>query len=115
MKSVIRNDCLVSVGGDNFRIIEPWDFENLWSGSGFPTSLKAKPYIMRLHSAYSLETPYGQHRPFPAEIWSDCMIFSKEVLLDSLEKDERVEVDDSYLAGDPEFVKCLAGVLYPEE
>ena len=105
----------MSVDGVDFRINEPWPFERLWSERWY--SHKFKGPALRYEVALCILTGdiVWTNGPFPAGMWSDWMIFSQGGLLDCLEKDERVEADDGYLAGDPEVVKCPARILHEEE
>ena len=46
---------------------------------------------------------------------NDYQIFKTAGLLDQLDDGERVEADDGYKAGDPEFVKTPSGIYHPKE
>ena len=50
--------------------------------------------------------------PFPCGQYSDWMIFRDFGLRANLDENERVEADDGYAAGDPEFVKTRSGILH---
>ena len=50
--------------------------------------------------------------PFACGLWSDWKIFSEGGLRSYLEEGERVEADDGYEHGDPEFVKTRSGVFH---
>ena len=50
--------------------------------------------------------------PFACGIWSDWKIFSQAGLASNLDEHERVEADDGYQHGDPEFVKSKSGIFH---
>ncbi len=53
--------------------------------------------------------------PFPAGVHNDYTIFKECGLLSHLDENERVEADNGYKAGDPEFCKTPSGVFHAEE
>ena len=51
--------------------------------------------------------------PFPAGLWTDWKIFKEGGLLSNLDENERVEADDGYAAGDPQWCKTRSSVYHP--
>ena len=103
----IKNDCLISVDGTDFRIAE--------HGRSF-FSHKFKKSGLRYEVGIALRT--GKivwiNGPFPCGAWPDISIF-RSSLLSHLERGERVEADDGYLGKAPGFVKCPKSATNPEE
>lgn len=53
--------------------------------------------------------------PFACGVYNDWDIFNKFGLKDALDPNERVEADDGYRHGDPEFCKTPSGVFHDHE
>ena len=53
--------------------------------------------------------------PFPCGQKNDWQIFRYHGLCFNLDENERVEADDGYLHGDPEFCKTPSGIHHPAE
>ena len=51
--------------------------------------------------------------PFPCGMHNDWDVFRRRGLCNFLEKNERIEADDGYQAGDPEFTKTPSGIFHP--
>ena len=52
--------------------------------------------------------------PFAAGLWPDWKIFKEGGLLEHLDENKRVEADDGYAAGDPEWCKTRSSFYHPE-
>ena len=111
-----RNDCLLSVDTTDCRINELHPFvksySRLWSSHKF--GKKAGVQYELAIGILSGDICWI-NGPFPCGLYNDWTIFSKKGLLSYLEKHERVEADNGYAAGDPEFVKTPGGCFHPEE
>ena len=99
-------DCL------DFEIQEPHPFQLPWSKRWY--SHKFKGPGLRYEVALSIIAGdiVWTNGPFPCGMKDDWQIF-RDGLRNFLENDERVEADDGYGAGDPEFVKTPAGINHP--
>ena len=53
--------------------------------------------------------------PFACGLWSDWKIFKEGGLLFNLDPNERVEADDGYDNGDPEYVKSRSGIFHDND
>jgi hypothetical protein len=96
----IGNDCLVSVDGTDFPILEPHPF----SHANF--SHKFKGPGVRYEVAVCIRTGdiVWTNGPFQPGAWPDIKIFRKD-LVHKLIRNERVEADRGYNGDFPEFVK----------
>ena len=108
----VRNDCLVSVDGVDFEIEEPYPYERQWSKRWFSTKFKGPGLRYEVALAILTGDILWFNGPFACGIWSDWKIFSEGGLKSSLEPNERVEADDGYQHGDPEFVKSKSGIFH---
>jgi len=53
--------------------------------------------------------------PFACGVYNDWTIFNQFGLKDALDLNERVEADDGYRGGDPEYCKTPSGVFHDRE
>jgi hypothetical protein len=108
------NDCLISVDCVDHEILEPWPYSRHWSRRWY--SHKFKGPGLRYEVALSILT--GSicwiNGPFPCGVANDWQIFKNGLLL-QLDEGERVEADDGYAPGDPEFTKTPSGIYHREE
>jgi hypothetical protein len=96
----ILNDCLVSVDGTDFRIIEPKPFDKGWYSHKFHGP------ALRCEITLCIRTGdiVWVSGPFPAGEWTDLKIFRNE-LKHFLGPGERVEADKGYRGDFPLCVK----------
>ena len=109
------NDCLLSLDCVDHEIQEPYPYEREWSKRWY--SHKFKGPGLRYEVALNIITGdiFWINGPFPSGAINDWMIFKSKGLLDNLLKYERVEADNGYTTGDPEFCKTPAGIHHPQE
>jgi hypothetical protein len=110
----IGNDCLISVDGVDFEILEPHPYEREWSKRWFSPKFKGPGLRYEVGVSILKGDIVWINGPFPCGLWNDYKIFKEGGLKDYLDPMERVEADDGYAAGDPEFVKTRSGVFHPE-
>lgn len=96
----IRNDCLVSVDGTDFRIFEPKPFHPGWYSHKFHGPGLRYEVALCIRSG-DIVWVSG---PFPCGEWSDLKIFDNE-LSHYLSPGERVEADKGYRHRYPQKVK----------
>ena len=108
------NDCLLSVDCCDFRIEEPYPFELEWSKNWFSHKFDGPGLRYKIALCILTGDVCWINGPFPCGQKNDWTIFKSE-LLNYLDANERVEADDGYSAGDPEFVKTPSGIHHPEE
>ena len=105
-------DCLVSVDCADFEIREPGPYHRQRSRKWY--SHKFRGPGLRYEVAICIATGdiVWINGPFLCGLYSDWVIFRDFGLLDNLDANERVEADDGYAAGDPEFVKTRSGAFH---
>jgi len=102
----------VSVDCLDMEIVEPGPFSLVLSPKWF--SHKFNGPGLRYEVALCIATGdiVWINGPFPCGMFSDWVIFRDFGLRKNLERNERVEADDGYAAGDPEWVKTRSGILH---
>ena len=107
--------CLLSVDTLDMDIVEPYPYEAGWSKRWY--SHKTKKAALRYEIGLSIINGdiCWLNGPFAAGVYNDWEIFNKLGLKNQLEVNERVEADDGYGAGDPEFCKTPSGVIHDEQ
>ena len=53
--------------------------------------------------------------PFLCGIWNDWQIFKEGGLMHHLDENERVEADDGYAKGDPQYCRTRSSIFHPED
>ena len=105
---------MVSVDGVDFQIVEPYPYEKEWSKRWYSHKFEGPG----LRNEICVSIIHGDivwcNGPFAPGDWSDWKIFKDGGLLSHLDENERVEADDGYLAGDPEFCKTKSSFYRPE-
>ena len=109
------NECLLSVDTVDHEIQEPWlytkSISKIWYSHKFGgPGLRYEVALCILTGSIC-----WINGPFPCGKMNDYQIFKTAGLLDQLDDGERVEADDGYKAGDPEFVKTPSGIYHPKE
>lgn len=100
--------------GTDFRVPEPYPFEEGWSERWF--SHKFLAAALRYEIAISITEPkiVWINGPFPAGMYNDHAIFCGG-LLHNLDDGERVEADDGYWGSDPLFTRCRSSKFHATE
>jgi len=110
----IGNDCLLSVDTVDFQIHEPGIFEVGWSNRWWCH----KNNEPGLRYEIGLSIIGGRicwiNGPFACGLYNDWKIFNEFGLRQQLENNERVEADNGYRAGDPEYCKTPYGPLHDQ-
>ena len=109
------NDCLLSVDGIDFQILEPYPYEKEWSKRWY--SHKFKKPGLRYEIALSIigGDMCWVNGAFACGLYNDWSIFNTQGLREQLEINERVEADKGYEHGDPQFCKTPAAVFHKKE
>lgn len=108
------SDCLLSVDCCDFEIEEPYPYEEGWSKRWYSHKFKGPGLRYELALCILTGDICWTNGPFPCGIKNDWAIF-QESLLHYLDENERVEADDGYSAGDPEFVRTPSGIHHPRD
>ena len=108
------HDCLVSVDGVDFEIEEPFPYDKEWSKRWFSPKFNGPALRYELCVSIIGGDIVWCNGPFAAGQWSDWKIFKEGGLLSHLDENERVEADDGYLAGDPQYCKARSSIYHPE-
>ena len=105
-------DCLVSVDGVDFEVNEPYPYDRVWSKRWFSPKFKGPGVCYEICVCILTGDIVWVNGPFACGLWTDWKIFSEGGLKSCLEEGERVEADDGYEAGYPEFVKTKSGIFH---
>jgi len=100
----VRNDCLLSVDGTDFRLAMGW------SKPFYSFKFKRSGYRYEVGLCIKTGNICWWNGPYEPGEWNDEMIF-KDALAKHLEVGERVETDRGYRGSAPGKVKCPDGLL----
>ena len=106
---------MISVDGVDFEIREPYPYEREYSSRWFSPKFKGPGLRYEIGLSILNGDIVWTNGPFACGKYSDWKIFKEEGLLANLDPNERVEADDGYLAGDPQYVKSRSGVWHNED
>ena len=96
----------------DFEICEPYPYEREYSKRWYSSKFKGPGLRYEVCVAILTGDIVWVNGPFACGLWSDWKIFSQGGLVSNLDEHERVEADDGYLPGDPEFVKTRSGIFH---
>lgn len=101
-------DCLISVDGTDFKIME--------LGPLFSSHKYAKKSALRYEVGICIQTGdiVWINGPFEPGMWPDINII-RSSLRSFLSPKERVEADDGYIGNAPMYIKCPKSFVNPEE
>jgi hypothetical protein len=100
----VRNDCLLSVDGTDFRLAMGW------SKAFYSFKFKRSGYRYEVGLCIKTGDICWWNGPYEPGDWNDEMIF-KDALAKNLEVGERCETDRGYRGSAPVKVKCPGGLL----
>ena len=109
------NDCLLAVDGITTPIVEPRPFIPSFSRVWYDEKTNGPGLVYEVATSILGGEICWVNGPFPCGAYNDWKIFKECGLKDCLEPNERVEADDGYIAGAPEYTKTRSSVFVSKE